>query len=241
MGTVDESGIRRTHRRPAWRSPRLALPLLVVAAGLAAGVWITASGWHQRALVQPVHGGLTAVGHVVDYKTYRFKGSTYAAIVQYRAADGQSVQITGPYTANRPAIGSAVTVSYLLLDPWHGHDLSVRGWTWQWPFFSGVLLNVLVAAFLAHLVVTLVRFERAERTSGEAEAAALAERARTQVLHANSVFQVVMLAVLAALLIYTAYDSSGRFSTGLIATTVFAGSSTALVLVRGVARRLLRR
>ena len=219
------------------RSVRFIGPMLVVAAALTAGVWLTAGGWHQRALVRPVPGGLTAVGHVVDYHTHRFRGESFAAVVQYQAADGQTVQITAPPTAHRPVIGAAATVSYRLLDPWHGHDLSVRAWTWQWPFFTGLLIDLLLAALIGHAVVTVVRVRRVKQAVGGAEAAAVAEQAATQVARAGTAFQVVLLPVCAVILFYTVYENTGRLSSALIAVAVLVVSLTGLLWLRSATRR----
>ena len=222
------------------RKVRLIGPALVVTAATVAGIWLTVTGWQQRTLVQPVPGGLTAIGHVVDYKTHTYKGSSFAAVVQFEAEDGQSVLITAPSTVHRPVIGSAATVSYRLLDPWHGHDLSVPGWTWQWPFFTGVVIDLLVAALLGHAAVTLVRFRRARLTAGGNEAAAVAHRAATQVLRAGLAVQLVMLPVCAVILFYTVYENTGHVSTALVAVAILAASLGGLVWLRSSTRRRIR-
>jgi hypothetical protein len=232
-----EAGVRRTRRTRTGRIVRLAGPVLILVAGLVAGVWLMLSGLHERSLVQPVPGGQTAIGHIVDYKVHSYEGRSYAAIVQYEAADGQAVTITAPWTAHKPVIGSAATVSYPLLDPWHGHDLSVPGWTWQWPFLTGILFNLLVAALFAHAAVNTVRFARAMRTEGGAAAAAIANRAMMQVLHAGRVFQIVALPGLAAIVFYTVYENTGRVSAGLIAVAILAAFVAALFWLRPATRR----
>ena len=100
---------------------RLALYLVVFSAFVVGGVLLAGRGWQDRALVRPVPNGLTAVGHVVGYKTSVYKGASYAAVVQYEAADGQVVRFTAPSTIHRPHIGATVKVSYLLLRPFQAH------------------------------------------------------------------------------------------------------------------------
>ena len=142
------------------RRARLVLSLIVVLAACAAGIVLTVDGWQQRALVRPVAGGLSAEGHIVGYTVHRYKGSSYSAAVEYRAADGQVVRFTAPSSQHKPSIGSSVDVSYSALDPWHAHDLSMRGWTWQWPFFTGVAVDILLIALLTCTAVVTRRVRR---------------------------------------------------------------------------------
>lgn len=114
------------------------------------------TAWHQRDDLQPIHGGTRTLGHVVAVKVHDGQSTTYQPTIEFRDSAGELVRFTSQYTSTKPLEGASAEVSYDPHDPHHAHDLSDAGATWQWPFFTGVVIGgfaILVAAVLAGVLL----------------------------------------------------------------------------------------
>lgn len=218
---------------------RLALYVIVFSAFLAVGAFLAVQGWQDRALVRPIPNGLTAVGHVVDYKTSVYKGASYAAVVQFEAADGQVVRFTAPSTIHRPQVGAAVEVSYLLLRPFQAHDLSVPGWTWQWEFFAGLGVVAIMLSMGSLAVYLTVRLRRSEMDPADPRPALAIRHVAVGVERTASVLPLVLVPFVAVLVFYGAFSRTQRIGESVACAGAFL--VFALLLMPPVRRTLRRR
>lgn len=107
----------------------LLLPLGLLIAGLC---------WQQRALLQPVKGGLVATGVVSGSHGGGLTG--VSPVITFVDNNGRRRDFTAPSSSRLPAMGTPATVSYDPSDPAAAHDLSDAGA--QWPLGVGVGLLI---------------------------------------------------------------------------------------------------
>jgi hypothetical protein len=137
---------RERHRTPP--SPRARAVIrgvffLSVCGFLAMAIVLIAGGLRHRALEQPISGGVTVSGTVIEeHVTEGAKGYAYGPVVAFTDTTGGRVVFTPPGRSRPAGIGSRVVVSYDPRDPAEAHDLSDKA-PWQWQLGTGVFILAL--------------------------------------------------------------------------------------------------
>lgn len=148
------------------------VPVAACAAVATMAVWLLVAGWHDRSLTKPEPGWTQTRGTVVGIYSHRVRGMVYAPVIAFTDPAGGRHVFRAPTSSDAsPPVGSTVSVAYNPAKPADAHDLSATPASWEWPFYTGLLLLVLCGA----ATVLGVRTRMVLRRQRGAERGALGE------------------------------------------------------------------
>jgi hypothetical protein len=116
------------------------------------GATFVSIGIRQRALGQPVAGGVRTTGVITGFETHGGQDQSYTPHVRFVTTTGAEIDVSAATQQNKPTVGAPVTVSYRPADPREAHVLhSGHHWVLYLVVGAGLLALMPIAALHARL------------------------------------------------------------------------------------------